>query len=100
MVLGIREGEALSVGSLSRPDMGFVMAVEEWVRPTDRRRRKPKRGSEMLKTCTKLGQHTSTVASLLPTPSLSVHTIRLVTHSVKLTNFQSALLALLSGDPG
>ena len=65
MVLGIREGKALSVGSLSRPDMGFVMAVEEWVRPTDRRRRKPKRGSEMLKTCTKLGQHTSTLASVV-----------------------------------
>ena len=67
MVLGDKRGEgfALSVGSLSRPDMGFVMAVEEWARPTDRRRRKPKRESEILKTCAKLGQHTPTVASVV-----------------------------------
>ena len=56
MVWGIKEGESLSVGSLSSRDMGFVMAAEEWVRPTDhildgRSRRKPKRGWEMLKTC-------------------------------------------------
>ena len=29
MVWGIKEGKALSVGSLSSPDMGFVMAPRE-----------------------------------------------------------------------
>ena len=60
MVRGIKEGEALSVGSLSSPDMGFVMALEEWARPTDHivdRGRKLKRGSEMFRTCMKVGQH-------------------------------------------